>query len=232
MPDLLDSVKEWFNRSSEVEFRIQELAKGLTEPEHKMLRYLPAESRILDIGCAAGRVSIALAQEGHTVVGVDVAENLIEKARRVAKEKEIDATFRVCDPANLPFSDGQFDAVLLLKTYCYIPKRENRIAWLNEIGRVMRSGGWLFLSQYIIDDVLGSYAPIREDNQNRFPGISETLEEGDNFSLPAKNDKNVEVVHYVHHFMEADLLDELRSSRFQIVDTFREETICYCCLKQ
>lgn len=39
-------------------------------------------SRILDAGCGPGRVGAALQQRGHTVVGVDVDEVLIEAARR------------------------------------------------------------------------------------------------------------------------------------------------------
>lgn len=184
--------------------------------------------RILDIGCAAGRASIALAREGHDVVGIDVAGRLIEAAREAAKKWEIEAAFQVCDPLRLAFSDGAFDAGLLLKTYCYVPKRGNRIAWLGEIARAIRPGCWLFLSQYVIDDVLGSYEPVRKENQERFPELCGRLEEGDGFSLPSEESQTVG---YVHYFMEEDLLDELKASPFRLEDTFREGTICYCSLR-
>ena len=222
---LFTSVRNWFNQSHEIELRIQELSEGLTEEERKLLRHLPPHSTVLDIGCAAGRTAIALAGEGHTVTGIDVAENLIEQAKQAAEKQAGDVTFQVCDPVNLPFEEGSFDAVLLLKTYCYVPGKQNRIAWLDEIGRVVKPEGRVFVSQYIIDDVLGGYEPIEEENRERFPDTCETLEEGDGFSLPKEGRTG-----YVHYFMAQDLLDELISSRFEIADTFRVDTICYCSL--
>lgn len=221
---LLDSVKDWFNLPQEIDHRISESEEGLTNAERKMILHLTPHSRVLDIGCAAGRASIALAHEGHIVTGIDVAEKLIEKAKQMAEKNQIEVTFRVCDPLKLPFTDGSFDAALLLKTYCYVPRRNNRIAWLEEIARVLCPGGWLFLSQYIIDDILDSYDQIRDENYYQFASAYETLEEGDGFTLGAPS--------YVHFFMEADLLDELRSSPFQMVNSFREDTICYCSLRK
>ncbi|MCH8293770.1 class I SAM-dependent methyltransferase [Candidatus Poribacteria bacterium] len=228
LENLVGSVKAWFNQPYEVNLRIQEQEDGLSEPERRIIRFLPQQSRILDIGCATGRASIALAKEGHIVTGIDVAEQLIAKARTAAEEQEIAIAYQVCNPVFLPFSDGVFDAALLLKTYCYVPKRQNRIAWLNEIARVLKPNGWLLLSQQVIDEALGSYEPIHQENQRRFPSISATLEEGDGFSLPAEGS---ETVAFIHYFMEADLRDELESSPFQIIDSFREDVIFYCTLK-
>lgn len=42
---------------------------------------VPRRSRILDAGCGPGRVGAALADRGHTVVGVDVDPVLIDAAR-------------------------------------------------------------------------------------------------------------------------------------------------------
>ncbi|MFG3603063.1 class I SAM-dependent methyltransferase [Micromonospora chersina] len=42
---------------------------------------VPPGARILDAGCGTGRVAAALAERGHTVVGVDVDPVLIDAAR-------------------------------------------------------------------------------------------------------------------------------------------------------
>ena len=218
--DLLGTVKANFNASQEVSARIKEQEDGLSESECRMLRFLPQKCCILDIGCATGRTSIALAEEGHTVTGIDVAERLIEKAKMTTEERGLPITYQVCDPLTLPFSDGIFDAVLLLKTYCYVPERQNRVAWLNEIARVLRPEGWLFLVQYTIDGILDDYDPIHKENQQRFPDILETLEKGAGFSTH-------EVPTFIRYFLEADLKDELVSAPFHIMDSFREDTLCY-----
>ncbi|MGA5465347.1 class I SAM-dependent DNA methyltransferase [Mycobacterium sp. NPDC050041] len=44
-------------------------------------------SRVLDAGCGTGRVAIALADRGHTVVGVDVDAGMLSAAR--AKQPEL-----------------------------------------------------------------------------------------------------------------------------------------------
>ena len=222
--DLFGTVKTSFNASHEVNQRIEEQGKGLSDPERQMIRFLPQDCRILDIGCATGRASMALAKEGHTVTGIDVAERLIEKARTTAEAQGLKITYQVCDPLILPFPDKAFDAVLMLKTYCYVPKRRNRVAWLKEIARVLKPDGWLFLVQYTIDTVLDNYDPIHEANCERFPDILETLEEGDGFSTH-------ETPTFIHYFLEADLRGELVDAPFQAVDSFREDTLCYYALQ-
>ena len=213
----------------EVNLRVDEQSQGLSEPELQMMQFLPQRSCILDIGCAIGRTSFALAKAGHTVTGIDVAEELIKRAQKVAEKQEIAVKYQVCDPMNLPFPDAIFDAALLLKTYCYVPKCQNRLNWLNEIARVLKPDGWLLLSQYIIADVLDSYEPIHQENRRRFPDDYATLEEGDGFSLSAEGS---DTVAFIHYFMEADLLAELTSSPFQIVDSFRKDHIFYGVLKK
>lgn len=220
---LLDSVKFWFSQPKEIDLRVKQSGNGLNVAERRMLHPLAPSSRILDIGCAAGRASIDLANRGHNVVGVDVVEPLISEARQAAEANRVEVTFQVCDPMNLCFPDGSFDAALSLDTYCYIPKRLNRLSWLKEVARILDSQGWLFLSQYVIDDILGSYEKVRDESYERFAPDYEILEEGDGFTLGAPS--------YVHFFMEADLLDELGSSPFQIIDSFRSDNICYCSLK-
>lgn len=222
---LFSTVKTSFNAPHEVSLRIQEQDEGLSEPERRMLRFLPQKCCILDIGCATGRASIALAKEGHVVTGIDIADRLIEEARVNATEQGLTITYQVCDPTTLPFPDQVFDAVLMLKTYCYVPKRQNRVAWLNEIARVLKPESWLFLVQYSIDGILDNYDPIHEENQQRFPdNILETLEKGDGFSTH-------EIPTFIHYFMEDDLTNELVTAPFQIVDSFREDTLCYYVLK-
>ena len=221
---LLDTVKASFNAADEVDARAKEQADGLSEAERRMLRSLPPKCRILDIGCATGRASIALAKEGHTLTGIDVAEQLIEKAQAATQKHGFAITYQVCDPVRLPFADAVFHAVLLLKTYCYVPTRHNRVAWLGEIARVLKPNSWLFLSQYILDGILDDYDPIREDNRQRFPDLLETLEEGDGFSTH-------ENPTFIHYFFQADLRNELTNAPFQLVDSFQEETIGYYVLK-
>jgi len=69
--------------------------------------------RILDVGCGTGRHSIELAKRGYQVVGVDLSENQLEKARENALEAGVKVDFRQGDARKLPFN-REFDLVLSL----------------------------------------------------------------------------------------------------------------------
>lgn len=66
-------------------------------------------SAILDAGCGAGRITHALAQRGHRVIGVDADPLLIEAGR----EQHPEAELRVVDLVDLtPHVGGPFDLIV------------------------------------------------------------------------------------------------------------------------
>jgi len=68
---------------------------------------------ILDIGCGTGRHSIELSRRGYTVVGIDLSESLLERAKEKASEQNLQISFQKHDARNLPFLD-EFDLVIML----------------------------------------------------------------------------------------------------------------------
>jgi 2-polyprenyl-3-methyl-5-hydroxy-6-metoxy-1,4-benzoquinol methylase len=76
---------------------------------------LPAGARILDVGCAFGRHSIALAQRGYTVTGIDPAAAMIAAAREQAKEAGVSVDFRQARGEQFT-TDTPFDAAICLFT--------------------------------------------------------------------------------------------------------------------
>ena len=70
-------------------------------------------TRILDIGCGTGRHSIELAKRGYIVVGIDLSESLLKRAKEKASEQKLQIVFQKCDARNLPFLH-EFDLVIML----------------------------------------------------------------------------------------------------------------------
>ncbi|MGE5282428.1 MAG: SAM-dependent methyltransferase [Chloroflexota bacterium] len=71
-------------------------------------------ARVLDLACGTGRHSIELARRGFSVVGVDIAPDLLEVANRDAGEAGLDnVSFLAADLRGLAF-DEEFDVVLNL----------------------------------------------------------------------------------------------------------------------
>ncbi|MEK1835922.1 MAG: methyltransferase domain-containing protein, partial [Pseudomonas sp.] len=67
--------------------------------------------RVLDVGCGAGASSLALAARvgaGGQVLGVDISEPLIGRARALAPQ-DTPAQFRVADASSAELPEGAFD---------------------------------------------------------------------------------------------------------------------------
>lgn len=60
-------------------------------------------ARILDVGCGTGRHSIELTRRGYHVVGVDLSESQLIRAKEKASEQKLDIVFEKHDARNLPF---------------------------------------------------------------------------------------------------------------------------------
>ncbi|MBF0229577.1 MAG: class I SAM-dependent methyltransferase [Desulfamplus sp.] len=63
--------------------------------------------RILDIGCGTGRHSIEMAKRGYEVVGIDLSESLLQKAREKASHLEIELRQKQPQNKNLSYCKSQ-----------------------------------------------------------------------------------------------------------------------------
>jgi SAM-dependent methyltransferase len=69
--------------------------------------------KILDIGCGTGRHTIELTRRGYKVVGIDLSESQLKRAKEKAKELDLNIDFQKHDARNLPF-EGEFDLAIML----------------------------------------------------------------------------------------------------------------------
>ena len=71
-------------------------------------------AKVLDVACGTGNTTIPAAKTGASVIGVDIAPNLLEQARKRALREEVSVDFREGDVEALPFEDQSFDVVLTM----------------------------------------------------------------------------------------------------------------------
>jgi 2-polyprenyl-3-methyl-5-hydroxy-6-metoxy-1,4-benzoquinol methylase len=123
----------------------QRLPEGL-EPSDFALRsrfllaHVQAGERVLDVGCGEGRFAAELVRAGADVIGVDVAEEPLRRAR--ARHPQLD--LRVIDGEGAwDLADACFDVVWAGEVIEHVA---DTAAWLSEVRRVLRSGGRLLLS--------------------------------------------------------------------------------------
>jgi 2-polyprenyl-3-methyl-5-hydroxy-6-metoxy-1,4-benzoquinol methylase len=125
---------------------VPDIMRGeLVDAEHRVrywwVGHLVKGRRVLDAGCGTGYGSTILAESGaDEVVGIDVAENVLEAARARAP---VGVHFEVGDVRTLPFEDASFDAVVSFEVIEHVAEHD---VVLDEFARVLRPGGILAVS--------------------------------------------------------------------------------------
>ena len=92
--------------------------------------------RVLDVGCGTGTISLALAERGCSVVGIDASGPYLEGARRRRSHAAI--TYELGDAQNLAHPGGSFDACVSTLAIDVVPEPKKFAA---EMRRVTRPGG-------------------------------------------------------------------------------------------
>jgi S-adenosylmethionine-dependent methyltransferase len=105
----------------------------------------PPAARILDAGSGPGRYAVALAQAGHRVTLLDLSPHCLELAEEWARLAGVSAQIDGIvegDVRDLSrWSDGAFDAVLLLGPLYHLPSARERRRCIAEVRRVLTPGG-------------------------------------------------------------------------------------------
>lgn len=68
--------------------------------------------RILDVACGVGELSLKIAECGCEVCGIDMLEDAIKGAKRLAEREKIACDFEVGNAEDLPYPDRYFDKVV------------------------------------------------------------------------------------------------------------------------
>lgn len=99
---------------------------------------------VLDVGCGEAAISLALAERGHTTVGLDLSPTAIDLARREAQARGLtNATFEVADISSFTGYDGRFGTIADSTLFHSIPV-EAREGYQQSISRAAAPGASYF----------------------------------------------------------------------------------------
>lgn len=105
-----------------------------------------ASGRILDAGVGTGR-NIKFYPSDVEVIGIDLSEGMIKKAKKRAEKNNIAVKLYPMDILNMSFPDNYFDTVVATFVFCVIPESLQTLA-LREIRRVCKRDGEIILLEY------------------------------------------------------------------------------------
>ncbi len=106
---------------------------------------LAPTSRVLEIGCGAGFLAVALAERGFRVHAIDSIEAMVEQARQHAIEAGVTdlLSVGVGNVYALDFDDGAFDLVIAIGVIPWLDQPELA---MQEMGRMTKPEGFAILT--------------------------------------------------------------------------------------
>ena len=104
---------------------------------------------VLDVGCGTGASALPAAEAvgpGGSVIGIDLAGNLLEIARRKASMRGLaNVRFEIGDMEALNYPDDHFDAVVCVFAIFFVPDMTKQV---RELWRMVRPGGQLAITTW------------------------------------------------------------------------------------
>jgi len=116
---------------------------------------------VIELGCGNARLVREMLELGlaRSAVGLDVDERQL--AQNMAKPMA-GLTFLQASATSVPFADSHFDLALMLKSLHHVPLHGMGRA-LDEVARVLKPGGWFYVSEPVYDGPLNQIVKLFND---------------------------------------------------------------------
>jgi len=128
-------------------------------------KLLPRNLVLADIGCGTGSLTFELARFAGKVIGVDLSQEMLRRARAIAGERRVhNVEFRQGDALKLPLASHSVDAAFSVMVLHFLPDPQRAIAGLCRIAR--RAGKVI-----VVDLVEHKQDWMRQQMAHRWPGF-------------------------------------------------------------
>lgn len=130
-------------------------------------KYFISKGKTLDIGCGTGRTTVNLLKKKFDVIGIDIADKLIEEGKK--RHPELD--LRLMNAINLSFLNKSFDNILFpFNGIDYIYPKKDRLLALTEIYRVLKPGAIFAFNCHNSHFIPNNFGRIRNYLKNLITG--------------------------------------------------------------
>lgn len=156
----LERIRAQFGKQADVYARMQQTTDERSLNALVTLAGAEADTRVLDVACGPGFLTMAFAARCRHAVGVDATEPFLAMARAEAERRGLrNIEFRSGNAEQLPLGDGEVDLVSCRAAFHHFARPERVLA---EMARVAAPRGRL-----LIADMLSSEDPAKADYHNR-----------------------------------------------------------------
>ena len=140
-----DDAKAFWNER----FNKQEFIFGKEPNEYLSLQtktYLKPNQKVLCIADGEGRNGVWLAKQGMQVVGFDVSDIALEKAKQFAKDNQVEIAYSLSDTDGFNWQENTYDAVIGIFIQFAEPQMRARI--FQQAYKALKPGGIFILQGY------------------------------------------------------------------------------------
>jgi len=102
-------------------------------------------NNLLDLGCGLGRHTVYMGKHGFKVTAFDLSDEAVKSTRGWAERENLDIETYTGNMLSLPFQNNSFDCIIAYNVI-YHTDMTGFGTILNEIQRILRPGGEMFLT--------------------------------------------------------------------------------------
>lgn len=150
------------------------------EPSRHLIEFVGSGAvrpgRVLEVGCGTGTNARWLAEQGFSVLGIDVASLAIEKARGKTAGTSLDCRFERMDFLKDAVPGGPFDFVFDLGCFHVFDEASDRHRFAAHVARVLGADGcWLSIVAST-EGSRGDWGPPRRSARDVIEAMEPALE--------------------------------------------------------
>lgn len=162
----------------------------------KSQKVLKNTDNVLDIACGTGTITLGIAEQVNSIIGVDISPNMITIAKeKVSKLSVNNVDFKVADGYSLQYEDNTFDAVLLFNLL-HAVKEPNIL--LAEAYRLLKPNGYLITATDCYSESVSFLKTI--------------------YALVPKIMKRFGIINYLNCFTKKDIISLLMLNKYEIIE--------------